>query len=205
MTTLDSPAALRACYPDALERSLQKQLDRIDRHCARFIELSPFFVMASAGQDGTADASPRGGPPGFVQVRDQHTLLIPDWPGNNRLDSLTNLAVAPGVGLLFLVPGVDETLRVNGTVEISTEPALLERFAADGRRAPRTVLVVTVHDAYLHCAKALMRSRLWDADAQVPRSALPTMGEMLRDHTGSTAEPESQTEMVERYKEILYP
>ena len=205
MTTLDNPDALRECYPDALERSLQKQLDHLDRHCIRFIELSPFFVMASAAPDGTADASPRGGPPGFVHVDDAHTLLVPDWPGNNRLDSLSNLAAAPGVGLLFLVPGVDETLRVNGTAEISVDEKLRERFAVDGRRAPRSVLVVTVQDAYLHCAKALMRSRLWDVEAQVPREALPTLGEMLRDQIGLTEEPEPQDEMVERYKEILYP
>jgi PPOX class probable FMN-dependent enzyme len=204
MTAIDDRDALRDRYPPALVRSLQKQIDHVDRHCRRFIELSPFFVLASAGSDGTADASPRGGPPGFVLVEDAHTLLVPDWPGNNRLDSFTNLVSAPGVGLLFLVPGVDETLRVNGTATVSDDEALRARFAADGRGVPRTVLVVAVHEAYLHCAKALMRSRLWDPDAHVPRSSLPTMGEMMRDHTGSNEEPESQEEMVERYRTILY-
>ena len=201
----ETRASLRDRYPAALERSLQKQLDHIDRHCRRFIELSPFFVLASAGTDGTADASPRGGPPGFVLVDDEHTLLVPDWPGNNRLDSLTNLVSAPGVGLLFMIPGVDETLRVNGTVEISGDEELLGRFVADNRGAPRTVLVVHVREAYLHCAKALMRSQLWDPDARVPRDALPTMGEMMRDHIGSTDEPEPQDAMVARYRDILYP
>jgi PPOX class probable FMN-dependent enzyme len=205
VTAISDGTALRACYPEALERSLQKQLDHLDRHCRRFIELSPFFVLASSSPDGTADASPRGGPPGFVLIEDERTLLVPDWPGNNRLDSLTNVVSSPGVGLLFLIPGVDETLRINGTMAISTEPTLLERFATDGRRPPRTVLVVTVRDAYLHCAKALMRSRLWDPAARVPRDALPTMGEMLRDQIGLTEEPESQESMVERYKGILYP
>jgi uncharacterized protein len=204
VATVDDASSLRARYPDTLERSLRKQLDHVDRHCRRFIELSPFFVLASAAPDGTADASPRGGPPGFVLVEDEHTLLVPDWPGNNRLDSLTNLVTAPGVGLLFMVPGVDETLRVNGTVEVSDDLALRDRFAADGRGAPRTVLVVTVSEAYLHCAKALMRSRLWDPESQVPRDALPTLGEMLRDQIGSTEPPESQQEMVTRYREILY-
>jgi len=204
VTAIDDVADLRDRYPDAMERARRKQLDHLDGHCRRFIELSPFFVLASAAPHGTADASPRGGPPGFVQVEDDRTLLVPDWPGNNRLDSLTNLVEAPGVGLLFMVPGVDETLRINGTVEVLDEPALRERFASDGRGAPRTVLVVTVREAYLHCAKALMRSRLWDPEAQVPRSALPTLGEMLRDQIGSTEPPEPQDEMVARYREILY-
>jgi uncharacterized protein len=205
VTAIDDPGALRDRYPDPLERALRKQLDRIDEHCRSFIELSPFFVLASAGVDGTADASPRGGPPGFVLVDDERTLLVPDWPGNNRLDSLTNLVAAPGVGLLFMVPGVDETLRVNGTVEISDDETLRGRFAADGRGAPRSVLVVTVREAYLHCAKALMRSRLWDPEARVPRDTLPTIGEMLRDQIGSTDEPETQDAMVARYREVLYP
>jgi PPOX class probable FMN-dependent enzyme len=205
MTTITDQTSLRACYPPTLERSLRKQLDHVDGHCRRFIELSPFFVLASAAPDGTADASPRGGPPGFVLVEDEHTLLVPDWPGNNRLDSLSNLVANPGVGLLFMVPGVDETLRINGTIVVSGDQALRDRFVTDGRRAPRAALVVTVREAYLHCAKALMRSRLWDPDARVPRDTLPTMGEMMRDHIGSNEEPETQEEMVERYREILYP
>ena len=205
MTDISDTATLRDHYPAALERSLRKQLDHLDSHCRRFIELSPFFVLASASPDGSVDASPRGGPPGFVLVEDEHTLLVPDWPGNNRLDSLTNLAIAPGVGLLFMIPGVDETLRVNGTVAIRDEDDLRDRFAVDGRRSPRTVLVVSVREAYLHCAKALMRSRLWDPAAQVPRETLPTMGEMLRDQIGSTEEPETQAAMVERYSTMLYP
>jgi len=204
MTAIREEAALRERYNEPLERSLRKQLDHLDDHCRRFIELSPFFVLASAGADGSADASPRGGPPGFVRVENDRTLLVPGWPGNNRLDSLTNLVSSPGVGLLFMVPGVDETLRVNGTVELSDDETLRDRFASDGRGAPRTVLVVTVHDAYLHCAKALMRSRLWDPEARVPRDTLPTMGEMLHDHIGSGEEPESQEAMVARYREILY-
>jgi PPOX class probable FMN-dependent enzyme len=194
---------LRARYREPLERTLRKQLDRLDEHCRRFIELSPFAVLATYGPDGLPDATPRGGEPGFVHVADEHTLLLPDRPGNNRLDSLGNLVANPGVGLLFLVPGVDETLRVNGTAELREDAELRSRFAV-GERTPALVLAVTVREAYLHCAKALMRSRLWDPAAQVERSALPTMGEMIRDQIGSTEEPESQDSMVARYREQLY-
>ena len=205
MSGVQDAQGLRDRYPDTLERSLRKQLDRLDKHCRRFIELSPFFVLASAGADGTADASPRGGPPGFVRVDDEHTLLVPDWPGNNRLDSMTNLVSAPGVGLLFMIPGVDETLRVNGTVEISDDEELRDRFSADGRGAPRTVLVVTVREAYLHCAKALMRSKLWDDDYRVERTDLPTYAQMLKDQGVSTESVEDlQAAIDESYATRLY-
>ena len=193
---------LRQRYAEPRERSLRKQLDHLDPHCCRFVELSPFCVLATCGPDGLPDATPRGGEPGFVHVLDERTLLLPDRPGNNRLDSLSNLTANPGVGLLFFVPGVDETLRVNGTAELRDEPELVGRFDRQGK-LPATVLVVSVREAYLHCAKALMRSRLWDAEAQVERSTLPSLGEMLRDQLG-LAEAETQDEMVARYRQSLY-
>lgn len=161
--------------------------------------------MASSGPDGT-DATPRGGERGFVKVKDAQTLLLPDWPGNNRLDSLTNILENPAVGLLFLIPGVKETLRVGGTAEIHTDEALLEPFHT-GFKLPLTVLVIHVEKVYLHCAKAFMRSKLWDKSAQIDRSALPTASEILRDqlNTAATAEsPESQEAMEQRYKNNLY-
>ena len=148
------------------------------------------------------DATPRGGDPGFVTVADERTLLLPDRPGNNRLDSLSNLTEHPEIGLLFMIPGVDETLRVNGTVELRTDAELAEPFRV-GRRPPAVVLRITVREAYLHCGKALMRSHLWDAQAQIDRSELPTLGLMLRDQVGS-GKAESQAEMVERYRGELY-
>jgi PPOX class probable FMN-dependent enzyme len=193
---------LRERYAEPRERSLRKQLDHLDPHCRRFVELSPFCVLATCGPDGLPDATPRGGEPGFVHVLDEHTLLLPDRPGNNRLDSLGNLTVNPGVGLLFFVPGVDETLRVNGTCELRDDPELVGRFDREGK-LPATVLVVSVQEAYLHCAKALMRSRLWDPEAQVERSTLPSLGEMLRDQLG-LAEAETQEQMLERYRQSLY-
>ncbi|MEO7254295.1 MAG: pyridoxamine 5'-phosphate oxidase family protein [Casimicrobium sp.] len=195
--TFESPGALRRIYPPAKLRSLAKQIDHLDVHCRRFIALSPFIVMASANAQGDPDASPRGGAPGFVHVLDEHTLLIPDARGNNRLDSLSNLTEAGGIGLLFMIPGVDETLRVNGRARLATDPASLTPFAADPR--VRMAIVVTVVDAYLHCAKALMRSKLWHPETWVDRASLPTMGEMLNDQTGSQSPPESPVEMLARY------
>ncbi len=195
---IESIAALRDVYGDATGRSLKKQIDHIDRHCARFVALSPFVVIASGDGRGALDASPRGGAPGFARVADAHTLLIPDSPGNNRLDTVTNIIAAGSVGLLFMIPGVDETLRVNGRARLNNDAAMLATFA-DEKRTPKLVIEVTVIDAYLHCAKAFMRSKLWSAASRIERNALPTMGEMLSDQTGMPGAPETQAEMRARY------
>ena len=199
--SLDSPSSLRRVYPPAKGRSVSKQIDYLDVHCKRFIALSPFVVLASANAQGDPDSSPRGGARGFVHVVDEHTLLIPDSPGNNRLDTLSNLVETGKLGLLFMIPGVDETLRVNGRVRLATDPASLLPFAADARI--RLAIEVTVVDAYLHCAKALMRAKLWNREHQVDRSLLPSMGEMLADQTGTPALPETHDEMVARYARDL--
>lgn len=202
MNDICSVDALRALYREPSERSLHKQLDRLDGHCRRFISLSPFLVIASADAEGRVDASPRGGEPGFVKVLDERTVLIPDAPGNNRLDSMQNLAVRPGVGLLFMVPGVDETLRINGRASLRTEAALID-LCANERRRPPLVVAVQVQEAYLHCAKALMRSKLWDPAAKQERSVLPSMGQMLKDQIGAPGEPESDAAMRARYQQDL--
>jgi PPOX class probable FMN-dependent enzyme len=194
--------ALRALYPAPKERTLRKELRFLDLHCRRFIELSPFVVLASTGADGALDASPRGGAPGFVKAPDEYTLLIPDAPGNHRLDTLENIVATGRLGLLFMIPGVDETLRVNGRALLSTDPALIEQ-AADERRRPVVVIQVQVEQAYLHCAKAFMRSRLWSPQAQVQRSVLPTMGRMLSEHTGLDTADETQEQMLARYQADL--
>jgi PPOX class probable FMN-dependent enzyme len=190
--------ALRALYPEPRERALKKQLAAIDVHARRYIELSPFVVLASCGAAGALDASPRGGAPGFVKVANPHTLLIPDSPGNNRLDSFRNIVETSGVGLLFMIPGFDETLRVNGSATLTQDAEMLAR-CADERRTPKVVIRVAVREAYLHCAKAFMRSRLWEATSQVPRDTLPTMGQMINDQTGIDTPPETQQEMAHRY------
>ena len=189
---------LRALYAQPTERALRKQLAALDRHCQAFIALSPFAVLATSDASGRLDATPRGGTPGFVVVQDEHTLLLGDAPGNNRLDALHNLLENPRAGLLFMVPGVDETLRVNGRVELSTDPADVQA-CSDARRVPKVVLRITVEEAYLHCAKALMRSGLWQAEARIVRDRLPTMNQMIHDQLGWDAPPESQADMLRRY------
>ena len=199
---ITSLEALRALYAQPGERAVRKQLPSLDTHCRRFIALSPFLVLSTAGADGRLDASPRGGAPGFVRLAPNGDLLIPDSPGNNRLDSLQNIIANPEVGLLFLIPGFDETLRVNGQACLSGDEADLA-LCRDERRLPRLAIRVTVHEAYLHCAKAFMRSRLWDTAAQTERGLLPTIGEMIRDQTGGDWPVESEAQMRQRYQADL--
>lgn len=194
--------ALRALYPPVGLRSAKKQLPALDVHCTRLVALSPLVVLASSDAAMEMDASPRGGQPGFVKVRDAHTLLIPDAPGNNRLDTLENIVQTGQVGLLFLVPGMDETLRVNGSALLSTDAADLA-LAADSTRTPKLVIRVTVKAAYLHCGKALMRSALWDAARHIDRATLPSMGEMMKDQIGGDIPCETQAQMLERYAQDL--
>jgi len=203
MARIESLESLRAIYGAPKGRSVAKQLDKLDRHCRSFIALSPFLVIATQGVDGFGDSTPRGDHPGFVGVVDDTTLIIPDRVGNNRIDSLTNIVERPGVGLLFLIPGVDETLRVNGTAVIDDDVDLRAAHIADGK-LPATVIVVTVREAYLQCGKALMRSKLWADESRIERSLLPTMGEMLKDHTRSSEPAETQAEMLQRYAKSLY-
>lgn len=199
---ITSLSALRDFYALPRERSVKKELRQLDVHCKRFISLSPIVVIASSGAGGAMDASPRGGKPGFVRVLDSTTLLIPDAPGNNRLDTLENIVQTSQVGLLFLVPGMDETLRVNGTAELSIDKADLA-LSADAIRTPKLTIRVTVQAAYLHCAKALMRSALWDTSLQVDRSVMPSMGEMMKDQIGGDIPCETQAEMLARYAQDL--
>ncbi len=195
---IQSLAQLRALYAAPRERSVKKELAHLDAHCTRFIAQSPLVVVASSSPEGAMDASPRGGAPGFAKVQGTGTLLIPDSPGNNRLDTLENIVQNGQVGLLFLVPGVDETLRVNGQASLSTLAADLD-LCADAKRTPKLVIRVSVQAAYLHCAKALMRSALWDPARHVERASLPSMGEMLKDQIGGDIPAETQAQMMARY------
>ena len=172
---------LSEMYGPALERSVRKQIDHLDEYCRAYIAASPLLVICTQAE-GLADASPRGDTPGFVKVADDQTLLIPDRRGNNRLDSLKNLVKNPAVGLLFLVPGIPETFRVNGTAALSRDPALTAQFAVQGT-APRTVIVVNVKEAYIQCSRALVRADLWNPAKFVAPGAVPTMGTVMAKHT----------------------
>jgi len=169
---------LEALYGTPVPASMTKEIDHISPHYRAFVEKAPFVVVATSGPEGL-DCSPRGDPPGFVRVLDEKRVQIPDRRGNNRIDSLRNLVRDPRISLLFLVPGVGETLRINGTARILTNPELCESFVMQGK-LPRSVIEVTAERVYFQCQKALVRSRLWDPDARIERSELPTAGQMVQ-------------------------
>jgi PPOX class probable FMN-dependent enzyme len=193
---------LDTIYQKPTPRVLAKARPEIDTHAKKFIAMSPFCVLATSGTDGSVDASPRGGHPGFVSVAGPNQLLIPDRPGNNRIDSFKNIVEGSGfVQLIFFVPGIDETLRVGGTGRLSAAPELLSSMEEFGK-PPRAILDIAVHEAYFHCGKALMRSRLWSQDAQVERSSFPSISQIIHDQT-KLGEPESQAVVEERSRTQL--
>ena len=202
MTIANQPQ-LRTAYREPNKRAYQKVLGRLDKHCRDFIAMSPLCIISSFGTDGLADTSPRGDPPGFVATPDDRTLLIPDRPGNNQVDSLQNVIANPQVGLLFLVPGMNETLRVSGKAEIVTDEELLTPLSVKGR-PPLSVLRVTVEEAFLHCGRALIRSRLWDPEAQIDRSSYPTYGQVLADQIKGADAEEIDASEDEANRERLY-
>lgn len=201
-------AGLREIYPQAQGLAVKKCISRLDRHARDFIERSPFLCIGTQAPDGRADVSPRGDPAGFVKILDDRTLLIPDRPGNNRLDTLSNIVANPSVGLLFLVPGFDDTLRINGTAFITRDPELLALLEVQGRK-PATAIAVQVREIFLHCAKAFRRSNLWDPAARRDRSEMPSLAKMILDQ--STGAPQDEKEMQridadleEAYRTTMY-
>jgi PPOX class probable FMN-dependent enzyme len=198
-------AGLRGLYKPPMELAVLKQLDRLDAHCRNFLAHSPFAVIGSTRPGRGTDVSPRGDAPGFARVLDDHTIVIPDRPGNNRLDTLSNIVTDAEVGLLFFIPGIDETLRVNGTARLSRDPEFLAAAAAQGRE-PRLVIVVTVREAFLHCGKALKRSRLWHEDYRVDKKSFPTLGRMIVEQTKpkDVTVEQAETFIAENYVTGLY-
>lgn len=199
---ISSEAQLRELYGFPSGRAAKKSLLALDPHAKNFINKSPFVVLATYNSSGKMDNSPRGGNPGFVHVLDDKHILIPDSKGNNRLDSLVNIVENGRVGLFFMLPGINETLRINGSAEIRTDQELLDRFAAE-QNLPKVCLVIHVEEMFLHCAKALMRSKLWSKESQLSRDEFPTMGRMLKDQLQGPEEVESYEDMVKRYEKDL--
>lgn len=201
-----APADLDRLYAAPKPATQAKVIDHIEKHARRFIALSPFCVIGTCGPDGRQDVSPRGGAAGFVRVVDDKTLMLPDRPGNNLLDSLRNLTAGSGeVAMLFLIPGFDETLRINGRASVVHDDALCAEFTEFGKPA-RAVVRIEVRELFLQCGKALMRSRLWDADARVERSTMPSVAQIIVDQVGAEGPPRealSQEEMLVRYRESL--
>lgn len=179
--SLSSVDDLREIYRPASGGAVDKVIGELDEHCRRFLSESPMFVLSTADADGVCDGSPKGGQPGFVEMLDEHHVAWADFSGNNRLDSFENIVANASVALLFLIPGLNETLRINGTAELRTDDDLLERFAIDGKAA-KVVVVVTVREAYVHCAKALRRAELWDTESWPGDDEIPDGREMIRDH-----------------------
>ena len=193
---------LARLYQPPHPRTVAKAIDHVDPHGRRFIALSPFVVMGSVGQGGV-DVSPRGGGPGFVKVDEAgRTLLMPDRPGNNRIDSLKNLADTGEVGLMFMIPGVDDIYRVNGRAELADDPALIQAFVEFGK-PPRSVLRIAVREAFLHCPKALMRADLWGDSHRVDRATLPSLAEMVSDQIGLPKPTATHEEQVAHLRETL--
>ncbi len=195
--------SLRAVYKTPFEGAVKKVMAALDQHCRAYIERSPFCVLATSDAKGNLDASPKGGPPGFIKIKNDRTVMLPDWPGNNRLDGLENIIANPRVGLLSFMPGMNEMLRLNGRASITTDPALKPLFVTDGK-LPISVIVIQIDQVYLHCARALQRSALWDARAQVDRAnAFPTMGKMLADQIAGY-DGDATDRMIEQHKNDLY-
>lgn len=200
-------ADLRVLYPATHDLAIQKFQDRLGIHAQTFISRSPFVCLGTQSLDGRADVSPRGDPPGFVRILDDRTLAIPDRPGNNRLDSLSNILTNPSVGLLFMVPGFDDTLRVNGRARLVTDPDLLGTMMVNDRR-PTLAIVVEVREVFMHCAKAFRRSHLWDPGHQQDRSQMPSLIKIILDETTGAPAPDEMEKidagLEEDYKRTLY-
>jgi len=203
MAKIETIEQLRKIYKPAVGRAAEKVLYGLEKYSRQFIELSPFLVISSMGTDGVADISPRGEKPGFVKILDDKTVAIPDRPGNNRIDTFTNILSNPAVGLIFLIPGMNEVLRLQGDAEIRDDEDLMARFEVNGK-LPRAVVVVKLREVYLHCAKAIMRSELWEDSNKIDRTIKPSMGQMLKEQIGSPGPAETQEEMVARHYTQLY-
>ena len=200
---IDSIEELRDSFGFPSGRAAQKEMPSLDKHAIGFIELSPFLIIATATETG-ADASPKGDPPGFVKVLGENQIFIPDRPGNNRVDTMRNLLINPHIGVIFLVPGMSETLRVNGKAKIITDNELFSSCAVKGK-IPKCGILVHIEEVYMHCAKSIIRSKLWDNESKIDRKTFPSLGEIFADQIGGDLKAKDVDEDIEnKYKEKLY-
>jgi PPOX class probable FMN-dependent enzyme len=202
-TEITGPERLREVYDQPAEMTTKKIIGHLDDHCRRFIALSPYLTIASTGPNGT-DCSPRGDEPGFVQVVDDRTLLLPDRRGNNLLDTLQNVLARPDVGLLFLVPGLNETLRINGKARIVTDPAMLQSMAIKGRIVPSSAMQIAVEQVYFHCGRSILRADLWNPEKRVARDAFPMLGTVLADQIAGVDAEATNKRLETAYTTNLY-
>ncbi|MFY0630577.1 MAG: pyridoxamine 5'-phosphate oxidase family protein [Flavobacteriaceae bacterium] len=199
---ITSTDQLREIYGFPRGRAKDKVLGALEKHSIHFISKSPFLLLSTISKDGKMDVSPRGGVPGFVKVSETGELLIPDAKGNNRVDSFSNIIETGSIGLIFLLPGIDETLRINGSAYITTDPSVLDHFDSE-EKTPISCLVISIDEVFLHCAKALMRSKLWKGDFQIDPKNFPSIGKMLKDQLKSPEDAESREDMIKRYQKDL--
>jgi len=199
---IENEQQLRELYGYPKGRAKDKVFAALDKHAINFIENSPFLIVSTVSKNGKMDASPRGGQMGFVKEIDNTTIAIPDSKGNNRVDSLTNIVETGSIGTLFLIPGIDETLRINGNAYLSTDSKHLDLFTSE-KNQPKVCIIIKVEEMFLHCAKALMRSKLWNENTKLERDNFPTMGQMLKDQIGGEEPAETREDMVQRYQKDL--
>ena len=204
-TDVTNETKLRTIYKEPHEIAVRKVLPELDKHSRHFIELSPFLVLSTVRADGYCDASPRGDAPGFVRILDDNNLFLPDRPGNNRLDSLTNIIKNPGIGLLFMIPGLDMTLRANGKAHIVSDITLLEPSMVN-KRIPKSGLKIKINECYIHCGKAIRRSKIWSNEMHIKKGTFPSIGKIIKDQLappGMTIE-DLDNFAEEAYKNTLY-
>lgn len=199
---ISNESELRDLYGFPSGRAKDKVLNELEQHSIRYIKNSPFVVVSTIDKNGNMDASPRGGEAGFVKIRNNKELLIPDFKGNNRVDSLSNIVETGRIALLFIIPGIDETLRVNGSASLTTSEEILNSFTSDSKPSI-SCIIVSIEEVFLHCAKAFMRSELWNHKKQLNPKDFPSMGQMLKDQLQSSTEAESREEMIARYSKDL--
>ncbi len=203
-TLVADKATVREIVGEPIPIVRNKEMPKLDKYCRQFIEMSPFLCLGTAGADGHIDMSPRGDPPGFVRILDDHTLLMPDRQGNQRVDSMLNITENPRIGLIFFLPGVEETLRIRGSVSITRDPDLLAPLALNGK-TPKLGLLVEIEQVFFQCAKALIRSKLWDPATRIERSEFPTFGQIARDQRRPDATVEDmEAQIQESYRTRLY-